>query len=160
MEESPIAILSPPSHPIATEKQEAVLHIVGTAKLAGHVPISGAKNSALALMAGALLSSEGCTIANLPCLVDVQRMEEILVSLGVRVQREDGRIHLDTSCLSSAQAPYELVSQMRASFFIIGPSPVPFGHSPDSSAGWLCYRRTPSGSTRQGVAGNGCRGGN
>ncbi|MCS6960162.1 MAG: UDP-N-acetylglucosamine 1-carboxyvinyltransferase [Pseudanabaenaceae cyanobacterium SKYGB_i_bin29] len=121
MEESPIAILSPPSHPIATEKQEAVLHIVGTAKLAGHVPISGAKNSALALMAGALLSSEGCTIANLPCLVDVQRMEEILVSLGVRVQREDGRIHLDTSCLSSAQAPYELVSQMRASFFIIGP---------------------------------------
>lgn len=97
------------------------MHIVGKARLQGHVPISGAKNSALALMAGALLSSEGCTIENLPCLVDVQRMEEILVSLGVKVQREAGRIHLDTTCLSSAQAPYELVSQMRASFFIIGP---------------------------------------
>ncbi|MFN3361118.1 MAG: UDP-N-acetylglucosamine 1-carboxyvinyltransferase, partial [Pseudanabaenaceae cyanobacterium] len=106
---------------MVAEKQEAVLHIVGKARLQGHVPISGAKNSALALMAGALLSSEGCTIENLPCLMDVQRMEEILVSLGVKVQREAGRIHLDTTCLSSAQAPYELVSQMRASFFIIGP---------------------------------------
>ncbi len=94
---------------------------MGQARLQGHVPISGAKNSALALMAAALLSSEGCTIENLPCLVDVQRMADILVSLGVKVQRQQGSIYLDTRCLSSAQAPYELVSQMRASFFIIGP---------------------------------------
>ena len=94
---------------------------MGQARLQGHVPISGAKNSALALMAAALLSSEGCTIENLPCLVDVQRMVDILVSLGVKVQRQQGSIYLDTRCLSSAQAPYELVSQMRASFFIIGP---------------------------------------
>lgn len=103
------------------EKKESVLHIVGRASLQGHVPISGAKNSALALMAAALLSEEGCRINNLPCLVDVQRMEDILVSLGVKVQRDQASIYLDTSCLNHAQAPYEFVSQMRASFFIIGP---------------------------------------
>lgn len=120
-EENPIVILSPPPETIVEEKQESVLHIMGKAQLRGHVPISGAKNSALALMAAALLSSEGCTIDNLPCLVDVQRMEDILVSLGVKVRRCQGEIELDTSSLTNSQAPYELVSQMRASFFIIGP---------------------------------------
>ncbi len=120
-EENPIIILSPPYDPVLEEKRESVLHIVGGAELRGHVPISGAKNSALALMAASLLSSEGCLIENLPCLVDVQRMADILVSLGVKVQRQKDNIYLDTRHINTAQAPYELVSQMRASFFIIGP---------------------------------------
>lgn len=66
------------------EPNAPVLRIIGKSKLSGHVPISGAKNSILALMAGTLLSSEGCRIRNVPNLADVQRMSDILETLGVK----------------------------------------------------------------------------
>ncbi len=97
------------------------MHIRGQSALAGHVPISGAKNSALALMAGSLLCSEHCRIENVPALVDVQRMEQLLTALGVPVDRQGTTLTLGTGDLASDRAPYELVNQMRASFFVIGP---------------------------------------
>lgn len=102
------------------EPTAPVLRIIGKAKLSGHVPISGAKNSILALMAGTLLSSEGCRIRNVPNLADVQRMSDILETLGVKISRNGEVLDLDTSNLTTNSAPYELVSKMRASFFAVG----------------------------------------
>jgi UDP-N-acetylglucosamine 1-carboxyvinyltransferase len=102
------------------EPNAPVLRIIGKSTLAGHVPISGAKNSILALMAGTLLSSEGCRIRNVPHLADVQRMSDILETLGVKISRNGDVLDLDTSDLTKNSAPYELVSKMRASFFALG----------------------------------------
>ena len=99
---------------------QSVLYIEGGRKLTGHVDVSGAKNSALALMAGALLSPEPCRLHNVPRLVDIQRMGEILTAMGVKVSRTGHVLDIDASRLSTCQAPYELVSQLRASFFAIG----------------------------------------
>lgn len=109
-----------PSVPTA-EWTGACLHIRGQSTLAGHVPISGAKNSALALMAGSLLCSEHCHIENVPELLDVKRMELLLAALGVSIERQGTALTLGTGFLGSDRAPYELVNQMRASFFVIGP---------------------------------------
>lgn len=103
------------------EKGSPELHVIGRAKLQGHVLISGAKNSTLAIMAAALLSSDGCRIHNVPSLVDVQRMTDILAALGLKITRDRDALEIDTRDIQQSCAPYELVSQLRASFFVIGP---------------------------------------
>ncbi|MDX2271265.1 MAG: UDP-N-acetylglucosamine 1-carboxyvinyltransferase [Cyanobacteriota bacterium] len=103
------------------EQPEPVLQIWGRHPLKGHASISGSKNSALALMAGTLLSSDPCRIHNVPRLMDIQRMGEILQALGVEVSHQGHTLDINPRHLRSAQAPYELVSQLRASFFITGP---------------------------------------
>jgi UDP-N-acetylglucosamine 1-carboxyvinyltransferase len=103
------------------DRQGSVLHIVGQTTLKGHVPITGAKNSALAIMAGALLSSEECLLRNVPQIVDVERMSTILSALGVKVETHDNLLQIKTDTLTQSAPPYDLVSQMRASFFVIGP---------------------------------------
>lgn len=87
----------------------------------GQVSISGAKNSALAIMAGTLLCSQDCRIRNVPNLVDVNRMGEILQALGVKLTRNGDALEVNSSSINHSKAPYELVSQLRASFFVIGP---------------------------------------
>ncbi len=103
------------------KQDQSVLEIRGRASLKGEVQISGAKNSALAIMAGTLLCPEHCRLTNVPNLVDIGRMEQILQSLGVKLVRNGHSLDLDTSNLSQSQAPYEIVSQLRASFFVTGP---------------------------------------
>jgi len=97
------------------------LHIWGGKPLQGQVKISGAKNSALVLIAGALLCSGDCRLRNVPSLADVQRMSDILLALGVRLEHHGDMIDVNASVIGTSKAPYELVSKMRASFFIIGP---------------------------------------
>ena len=99
----------------------SVLKVWGGRALDGHVTISGAKNSALVLMAGALLCSGDCRIRNVPLLADVSRMGEVLSALGMRLQRNGNIIDIDASEITTSKAPYELVTQLRASFFAIGP---------------------------------------
>ncbi len=99
----------------------ACLQIRGRSPLSGHVKISGAKNSALVVMAGALLCPADCRIRNVPSLVDVGRMSQILSAVGVKLERHGDIMDINASYLGEYQAPYELVSQLRASFFIIGP---------------------------------------
>lgn len=72
-------------------------------------------------MAGTLLCADDCRIRNVPSLVDVARMGEILAALGVSIQRQGDTLAVNASHLGQSQAPYELVSQLRASFFVIGP---------------------------------------
>ncbi|WNZ26686.1 UDP-N-acetylglucosamine 1-carboxyvinyltransferase [Leptolyngbya sp. NK1-12] len=104
-----------------TEEDKTVLRIWGRQPLRGQVKISGAKNSALVIMAGALLCADDCHIRNVPSLVDVSRMGEILSALGVKLQRQGDTLEINASHIGQSKAPYELVSQLRASFFIIGP---------------------------------------
>jgi len=103
------------------EADKSVLHIWGRASLQGHVKISGAKNSVLAIMAGALLCPDDCRLRNVPSLVDVKRMGQILESLGVQIQHEGDIMDCNVRHIEQSKAPYELVSQLRASFFVIGP---------------------------------------
>jgi len=103
------------------QADSSVLKVWGGRKIDGHVTISGAKNSALVLLAGALLCSGDCRIRNVPLLADVSRMGEVLSALGMRLSRSENIIDINASEITTSKAPYELVTQLRASFFAIGP---------------------------------------
>jgi len=100
---------------------QAVLEIWGGAALKGNVKISGAKNSALVLMAGSILCAGHCTLRNVPNLVDIKRMGQILQALGVKLHRDGEVLEIDAHNINPTEAPYDVVSQLRASFFVIGP---------------------------------------
>ncbi|HZN42563.1 MAG TPA: hypothetical protein VFC08_02430 [Actinomycetota bacterium] len=97
------------------------LFVDGGARLAGTVRISGAKNSALKLMAASLLAPGVSSLRNVPRIQDCFTMAEVLEHLGARVSWEDGGVSVDATTLSSVEAPYELVRRMRASITVLGP---------------------------------------
>jgi len=105
----------------ASDPNQPVLQVSGRTQLQGHVQISGAKNAALVILAGALLCPSDCRIRNVPSLVDVARMGQLLSSVGVKFDQQGDIIDINAAQISTSQAPYELVSQLRASFFVIGP---------------------------------------
>ncbi|WP_242032013.1 UDP-N-acetylglucosamine 1-carboxyvinyltransferase [Microcoleus sp. FACHB-672] len=109
------------NHASPEKADNSILHIWGRSTLQGHVKISGAKNAALVVMAGALLCPEDCRIRNVPLLADVARMGQILSALGVKIERNGDILDVNATEIGQSQAPYELVSQLRASFFAIGP---------------------------------------
>lgn len=109
------------NHASPDEADKQVLHIWGRQPLAGHVKVSGAKNAALVVMTGALLCSGDCRLRNVPVLADVKRMGQILSALGVKLKQDGDVLDLNANDISTSEAPYELVSQLRASFFAIGP---------------------------------------
>ncbi len=97
------------------------LLVTGGARLAGSVRISGAKNSALKLMAAALLAPGRCTISRVPRIMDCRLMGELLEHMGLGVAWEGDRVTIDATDVTSVEAPYELVRQMRASIVVLGP---------------------------------------
>ena len=97
------------------------LEIRGGRPLAGEIRVSGAKNSALVLMAACLLTRDTLRLRNVPPLTDITGMGEILGALGVAVTRSGDSIELNGDHISKAAPPYELVNSLRASFFCIGP---------------------------------------
>ncbi|MEB3270885.1 MAG: UDP-N-acetylglucosamine 1-carboxyvinyltransferase [Synechococcus sp.] len=97
------------------------LEIEGGRRLSGEIRVSGAKNSALVLMAASLLTPEPLRLGNVPPLTDITAMGEILAALGVRVQRQGEFVELDGERIRRQAPPYELVNSLRASFFCIGP---------------------------------------
>jgi UDP-N-acetylglucosamine 1-carboxyvinyltransferase len=96
------------------------LFITGGSRLAGSVQISGAKNSALKLMAASLLASGTSVLRNAPRIVDCLTMGELLEHLGARVEWDGDTVSIDASELTSVDAPYELVRRMRASTAVFG----------------------------------------
>lgn len=96
------------------------MQIWGGHPLRGDVKISGAKNAALVIMAGALLCPGDCRIRNVPLLADIERMGQVLSALGVRLKRQGDILDINASEIKTSKAPYELVTQLRASFFAIG----------------------------------------
>ncbi|NRP09482.1 MULTISPECIES: UDP-N-acetylglucosamine 1-carboxyvinyltransferase [unclassified Marinobacterium] len=98
------------------------LIIEGGARLDGEVWISGAKNSALPILAATLVASEPVTICNLPHLHDITTMLELLRRMGVELTvGEKMSVELDPTTITEFTAPYELVKTMRASILVLGP---------------------------------------
>jgi len=107
------------------------IHIRGGAQLTGVIPISGAKNAALPLMIASLLTNETLTLENVPRLADVSQLARILGNHGVDYSVDgkkpgEGTVtgqtaHLSAKTIVDTTAPYELVSRMRASFWVIAP---------------------------------------
>lgn len=94
----------------------------GGRKLTGEVQISGAKNSALPILAAAIMAETPSTIRNVPSLRDIQTMLEILTFLGVQSQwLTPDTLKIDPSGLNQQEAPYDLVRKMRASVCLLGP---------------------------------------
>lgn len=97
------------------------LLITGGTRLNGEVRISGAKNSALPLLAGTILASTPMTLTNVPELHDIKTMMRILQYMGMTLTKgENGVVVVDANTLTQAVAPYELVKTMRASIFVLG----------------------------------------
>jgi UDP-N-acetylglucosamine 1-carboxyvinyltransferase len=97
------------------------LIIVGGQPLKGAVEVAGAKNSVLKLMAAALLTGDSIELRNVPHLSDVDVMTQVLRHLGCSVdQQTDDRLYIQAKDITSHEAPYELVRQMRASFDVLG----------------------------------------
>ena len=113
--------------------------IIGGTRLKGEIPISGAKNSAIKLMAASLLTDQTLRLTNMPRLADTRFLGRLLQRLGVEVQESDGpdgpQTVLRTPEIVSAIAPYDLVRQMRASFNVLGPLVARAGHAKVSLPG-------------------------
>jgi UDP-N-acetylglucosamine 1-carboxyvinyltransferase len=107
------------------------IRIVGGRRLEGTIPISGAKNATLPLMIASLLTDQTLILDNVPRLADVQLLQRILSNHGVDMmvpgkrpgesQQNGHTLHIVASCIVDTTAPYELVSKMRASFWVIAP---------------------------------------
>src|SRR3954468_11481015 len=107
------------------------IRIVGGSKLNGTIPISGAKNAALPLMIAALLTEDTLILDNVPRLADVAQLQRILGNHGVDIMSAGKRpgdheyqgqtLHISAANIIDTTAPYELVSRMRASFWVIAP---------------------------------------
>lgn len=100
----------------------AKILINGGKPLSGTIKVSGAKNAALPIIAGVILSTKPVRLTNVPALNDVITISKVLEALGVKVKRTDNNVYeFDASGPISEEAPYELVKTMRASFFVMGP---------------------------------------
>lgn len=95
--------------------------IEGGVPLHGEIPVSGAKNAALPLMAACLLSAEPIILENVPDLRDTRTFLELLETFGVRWQKEGDVLVLDARRIDSCEASYDLVRTMRASVLVLGP---------------------------------------
>ena len=105
------------------------LKIFGQGKLNGIVKISGAKNSALVLLAASLLTNERIILKNVPRLTDIEKMVNILKNLGVNLVDKNNKLEIDLKNSSIKELPYELVNGLRASFFCIGAILTKFGEA-------------------------------
>ncbi|MBO9558682.1 MAG: UDP-N-acetylglucosamine 1-carboxyvinyltransferase [Caulobacter sp.] len=99
--------------------------ITGGAQLNGIIPVSGAKNSAIKLMAASLLTDQPLRLTNMPRLADTKFLGKLLTRLGTHVDEREGPDGSETILhapeITSGFAPYDLVRQMRASFNVLGP---------------------------------------
>ena len=121
---------------------EEIIIVQGNNTLAGDVAVSGAKNSALKLIAAALLGQGETTIHNVPLISDISIMSDVLRCLGARVERDGHTLTVDTSAVDKHETPYELVSKMRASISVLGPLVGRFGCARVAMPGRLSDRRS------------------
>ena len=106
------------------------LIITGGAPIDGEIRISGAKNSALPILAATLLADEPVTVRNLPHLHDITTMIELFGRMGVQpVINEKLDVEVDATTIKTLVAPYELVKTMRASILVLGPMVARFGQA-------------------------------
>ncbi|HEY2070737.1 MAG TPA: UDP-N-acetylglucosamine 1-carboxyvinyltransferase [Rhizomicrobium sp.] len=126
------------------------IRIKGGSRLAGEIPISGAKNAALPLIAAGLLTDETLTLTNVPALADIKSMTDLLGMLGVAAEfvpgarlGEGGRVTLNAAHVASTTADYDIVRKMRASFLVLGPLVARIGHAKVSLPGGCAIGARP-----------------
>jgi UDP-N-acetylglucosamine 1-carboxyvinyltransferase len=125
-----------------------VIRIRGGRSLTGRIPISGAKNAALPLMAASLLSDGPLILDNVPDVVDIASMGQLLADLGVEVAlRRPGpfglSLELRGNAVRNTTADYELVRKMRASVLVLGPLAARCGHARVSLPGGCAIGTRP-----------------
>src|ERR1700749_1778894 len=129
------------------------IRIVGGRPLNGTIPISGAKNATLPLMIASLLTEETLILDNVPRLADVVLLQRILGNHGVDVMvggkppgktADDGQtLHISAARIVDTTAPYELVSKMRASFWVLAPLVARMGEARISMPGGCAIGTRP-----------------
>jgi len=119
------------------------IRIVGGARLAGSIPISGAKNAALPILCASLLAEGDHVFRNVPDLRDIGTMTKLLSHLGQEASFEDGVVRVRGRSVDDADAPYELVKQMRASVLVLGPLVARYGKARVSLPGGCAIGARP-----------------
>jgi UDP-N-acetylglucosamine 1-carboxyvinyltransferase len=121
----------------AAARRDPMILIEGGAPLRGRVTIGGAKNAALPALAATLLTSEECTLNNVPDLADIRTMCSLLESLGAEVAFDapNRRVRVRAATITRTDAPAEIVRKMRASFLVGGPLLARFGEMSASTPG-------------------------
>jgi UDP-N-acetylglucosamine 1-carboxyvinyltransferase len=129
------------------------IRIIGGQKLNGTIPISGAKNATLPLMIASLLTEETLVLDNVPRLADVALLQRILGNHGVDIMvngkrpgesQYDGQtLHISAANIIDTTAPYEFVSRMRASFWVIAPLVARMGETKVSMPGGCAIGTRP-----------------
>jgi len=117
--------------------------VTGGTVLRGDVQISGAKNAALPILFGSLLSEKVSTIHNVPRLKDIQTTFQLLEMFGARVSCNNNSVTVDASAVDKQFAPYELVKTMRASILALGPLLSRFGQAEVSLPGGCAIGARP-----------------
>ncbi len=136
-----------------------IIRVRGGARLEGEVFVAGAKNSVLKLMAAALLLAEGRTvIENVPRILDVTIMAELLRRLGCEVEWVEDELTIDVPAEPGTEADYDLVRRLRASICVLGPlltrrGRVKVAYPGDATrsgrVGWICTSTGWSGWARR-----------
>src|SRR6202521_3068474 len=129
------------------------IRITGGQRLNGTIPISGAKNATLPLMIASLLTDQTLVLDNVPRLADVGLLQRILGNHGVDIMvggkrpgetQYDGQtLHISAANIVDTTAPYELVSRMRASFWVIAPLLARMGEAKVSMPGGCAIGTRP-----------------
>ena len=120
------------------------LLIKGGTPLSGKIEVSGAKNAALPILAGTLLSAEPVIVRNVPQLKDVATTITLLQSMGVEVTFDDKlNVEVNAANVGERRAPYELVKTMRASILVLGPLVARFGEADVSLPGGCAIGARP-----------------
>ncbi len=117
--------------------------IKGGRKLSGEVEISGAKNAILPIMVATLLAEGISVLRNVPYLNDIKMMAHLLRVIGARVEFNDNILEIDATHAGYCEAPYELVSKMRASIYVMGPLLGRFGKARISFPGGCAIGTRP-----------------
>jgi len=112
------------------------LLVRGGKRLKGNIKISGAKNAALPIMTASILTDKTLTLTNMPTkLTDIDTMNDLLQHLGVDIKTTEGQISLTANNITKLDAPYDIVSKMRASIWVLGPLLARFGEAKVSFPG-------------------------
>jgi UDP-N-acetylglucosamine 1-carboxyvinyltransferase len=119
------------------------LKIKGGTKLSGSIKISGAKNSALPVIAATILSDKPVKLTNLPNVVDIRTLLKLLNILGGTVDHDNTVANINNGTMNSTKAVYEIVSQMRASILVLGPLLARFGECEVSLPGGCAIGQRP-----------------
>lgn len=119
------------------------LKVIGKKSLKGNVKIGGAKNAALPLLASTILSKNEINISNLPNVVDINTLLELLEILGSNYKKQDGLLNIDSTSINKTKATYEIVKTMRASILVLGPLLARFGHCEVSLPGGCAIGQRP-----------------